>query len=82
MKGADIRLPRVFRFLLGWVTPIVMIVIFLAWTWLNAPDVILMRGVEAANRPYVLGARLFMLAALAVLLYLIRRAWRDHERHA
>jgi hypothetical protein len=33
------------------------------------------------NVPYVLGARLFMLGALAVLLFLIRRAWRDHERH-
>ena len=80
-KGADIRIPRIFRFLLGWITPLVMIGIFLAWTWQNAPDVILMRGVDAANAPFVLGARLFMLAAFGVLLYLIRRAWRDHERH-
>jgi hypothetical protein len=59
-----------------------MIAIFLAWTWMNAPDVILMRNVADENVPYVLGARLFMLGALAVLLFLIRRAWRDHERHA
>ena len=79
-KGADIRIPRIFRFLLGWITPLVMVGIFLAWTWQNAPDVILMRGVNAANAPFVLGARLFMLAAFGVLLYLIRRAWRDHSR--
>ncbi|HET9331994.1 MAG TPA: sodium-dependent transporter [Gemmatimonadota bacterium] len=82
LKGADIHPPRIFRFLLGWVTPLVMIAIFLAWTWMNAPDVILMRNVADENVPYVLGARLFMLGALMVLLFLIRRAWRDHERHA
>jgi SNF family Na+-dependent transporter len=82
LKGADIHPPRIFRFLLGWITPLAMIAIFLAWTWMNAPDVILMRNVSDANVPYVLGARLFMLGALAVLLFLIRRAWRDHERHA
>jgi SNF family Na+-dependent transporter len=81
-KGADIRLPRIFRFVLAWVTPLLMIAIFLAWTWLNAPDVILMRGVPEADRPFVVGARVFMLVSLAVLLYLIRRAWRRHERHA
>jgi hypothetical protein len=31
------------------------------------------------DRPFVIGARLFMLGALAVLLYLIRRAWRDRR---
>jgi SNF family Na+-dependent transporter len=76
MKGADIRVHPIFRFLLAWVTPLLMIAIFLAWTWVNAPDVILMRDVAAVDRPFVLGARLFLLAALAFLLYLIRRAWR------
>jgi SNF family Na+-dependent transporter len=82
MKGADIRLPRIFRFVLAWVTPLLMIAIFVAWTWLNAPDVILMRGVAEADRTFVIGARVFMLVSLAVLLTLIRRAWRHHERHA
>jgi hypothetical protein len=76
MKGADIRVHPIFRFLLAWVTPLLMIAIFLAWTWVNAPDVLLMRDVAAVDRPFVLGARLFLLAALAFLLYLIRRAWR------
>jgi hypothetical protein len=79
MKGADIRLHPIFRFLLAWVTPLLMIAIFLSWSWLNAPDVILMRGVAEVDRPFVIGARLFMLGALAVLLYLIRRAWRDRR---
>jgi hypothetical protein len=77
MKGADIRVHPMFRFLLAWVTPLLMIAIFLTWTWVNAPDVLLMRDVAAVDRPFVLGARLFLLAALAFLLYLIRRAWRE-----
>jgi hypothetical protein len=79
MKGADIRLPRIYKFILAWVTPLLMIVIFLAWTWLNAPSVLLMEGVPEETRPYVIGARIFMLASLAAFFYLIRRAWRDKE---
>jgi len=82
MRGADIRPHRIFRFLLGWVTPLLMIAIFLAWTWLNAPDVVLMRDVGQADRPFVLGARLFMLGALIFLLALIRRAWRRRGKTA
>jgi hypothetical protein len=79
MKGADIRLSRLYKFILAWVTPLLMIVIFFAWTWLNAPSVVLMEGVAEENRPFVIGARVFMLVSLAVFFYLIRRAWRDKE---
>lgn len=76
--GADIRLPRIFKFVLMWVTPVLMIGILLAWTIQSAIDVALMRGVAESSRPFVMGARLFMLAALAALLYLIREAWKRH----
>jgi hypothetical protein len=39
----------------------------------------MMDGVPAENRPFVIGARIFMLASLAGFFYLIRRAWRDKE---
>lgn len=74
--GADIRLPRIFKFILGWVTPVLMIGIFIVWTWQNALDQALMAGIDEPARPYALGARLFMLAVLVGLLYLIRKAWR------
>lgn len=76
--GADIRPPRIFKFILTWVTPVLMIGIFLAWTFQSAIDVALMRGIEESAQPFVLGARLFMLAVLLTLLYLIRRAWQRH----
>ncbi|HUP01028.1 MAG TPA: sodium-dependent transporter [Gemmatimonadota bacterium] len=77
--GADIRPPRIFKFILAWVTPVLMIGIFIAWTLQSAIDTALMQGVEESTRPFVLGARLFMLAVLGGLLYLIRRAWRSRR---
>jgi hypothetical protein len=78
--GAEIQVPRIFKFVLAWVTPVLMIGIFIAWTLQNAVDTALMTGVEASARPYVVGARLFMLAALIGLLAMIRAAWRRHGR--
>jgi SNF family Na+-dependent transporter len=78
--GADIQVPRIFKFVLAWVTPVLMIGIFIAWTIQNAVDTALMTGIEASARPYLIGARLFMLAALIALLAMIRAAWRRHGR--
>ncbi|MGH7544136.1 MAG: sodium-dependent transporter, partial [Gemmatimonadota bacterium] len=77
-RGADIRVPRIFRFILVWVTPVLMIGIFVYWTLQNAVDTALMVGIEASSRPFVIGARVFMLAALIALLAMIRVAWRRH----
>jgi neurotransmitter:Na+ symporter, NSS family len=75
-RGADIRVPRIFRFILVWVTPVLMIGIFVYWTLQNAVDTALMVGIEESARPFVIGARIFMLAALIALLAMIRAAWR------
>jgi SNF family Na+-dependent transporter len=75
-RGADIRVPRIFRFILVWVTPVLMIGIFVYWTLQNAVDTALMVGIEESARPFVIGARIFMLAVLIALLAMIRAAWR------
>jgi hypothetical protein len=53
-----------------------MIGIFVYWTLQNAVDTALMVGIEESARPFVIGARIFMLAALIALLAMIRAAWR------
>lgn len=82
LRGADIRPPRFYKFVLAWVTPVLMIGIFIYWTIQNAIGVASMAGVDETTRPFVLGARLFMLAVLLALLWLIRVAWRRRARMA
>jgi NSS family neurotransmitter:Na+ symporter len=78
LHGADIRPPAFYKFVLAWLMPVLMIGIFLFWTIQNVADVATMAGVDESARPFVLGARLFMLVALLALCWLIRVAWRRH----
>ncbi|MFN2384456.1 MAG: sodium-dependent transporter [Gemmatimonadota bacterium] len=81
-QGADIRIPRIFRFLIGWVTPVLMIGILIGWLTQGAVDVVLMRDVDAAARSTVLAARGFLVATLVALLWMIRRAWRGRSQES
>jgi hypothetical protein len=56
-----------------------MLVIFVYWTIQNVAGVATMAGVDAAAQPFVVGARVFMLASFVALLWLIRLAWRRHS---
>ncbi len=75
-RGADFTLPRMFRFVIKYVTPTFLVVLLVTWTWQLAIPTLLMEGVPPEQRPWVLGTRLFMLAVIAVLIGFIYHAWR------
>ena len=44
-RGADIRVPVVFRFIITWVTPLLLIIILGRWAILDLPSKLMMEGV-------------------------------------
>jgi SNF family Na+-dependent transporter len=75
-RGADIRVPRVFYYVIKYVTPLYLIVIFGFWTVQQAIPTLKMEGVAASDRPAVTLARVMLLAILGALLLLIWHAFR------
>jgi NSS family neurotransmitter:Na+ symporter len=74
--GAKIRVPRIFRFIIKFITPAILLGIlgyYLATDWW---DVITMKGVSGTNVPYILGMRVVLLGILVLLAVLIWIAWR------
>ena len=57
-RGADIKLPLLFRFVLKYITPTFLLVILVTWTVQQAVPVLLMKGVPPENHMWVLGTRL------------------------
>jgi NSS family neurotransmitter:Na+ symporter len=76
VRGSRIRPHRAFRFLLKWIAPPFGLATLVGWSWLHIPDVLLLRGIDPADRPVVLGARLLLLLLFSATLALIHRAWR------
>jgi SNF family Na+-dependent transporter len=74
-KGADLKVPGLFKFVLTWITPIYLLVMLGVWTYQDAIKEFLMTGKDPANRPYLWGARAMIAVILLAVLILIRRAW-------
>jgi SNF family Na+-dependent transporter len=75
-QGADIRPPRLFYFIIKYVTPVYLLVLFLVWSLQQGVPTLLMSGAPEANRPYLWLARAMMVAVTGAVFWMIHRAWR------
>lgn len=75
-EGASIRIPRFFKFVLTWITPVFLLVMMGWWTVTEAIPTLLMTGKPEAEVPVRWASRAVMLAILVGQLFLIRAAWR------
>jgi NSS family neurotransmitter:Na+ symporter len=78
-KGADLKVPRVFKFILTYITPVYLLVLLGFWTYQDAVKEFLMKGKDPANRPYLWGARVMIVTLLLAMLLLIRKAWNKKK---
>ncbi len=77
-RGAQIKVPRIFYYIIRYVTPLFLIVILVVWGSQDAVGILMMDGVPEASRPYRWGARLMMLGILGAILWGIHRHWKAH----
>jgi SNF family Na+-dependent transporter len=84
-RGARVAVPRVFYYIIKYVTPAFLVVILGVWGYQDAVGVLLMDGVPEEARPYKWGARALMLALLALIMFGVYRRWSgqptDAEEH-
>jgi len=80
-KGADMRLPVVYKGIIKYVTPVFLVFILGMWLWQEWLPVILMKNVSVENRAYVLGTRIGLLTLFTALAILVKIAWRK-KRYA
>ncbi|HAL45367.1 MAG: sodium:calcium symporter [Planctomycetes bacterium GWF2_42_9] len=78
--GSDIRIPKIYRFIIKYVTPMFLLGMMGFWFWQDWRDIISMKNVPAENRPYILATRLGLLALFGLLSYLVWHSWRKRSQ--
>lgn len=78
--GADIRLPKIFYYIIQWVTPTFVLLIVVWWLGGSFKDKLMMAGVPPESRPFLWLARIMMVGMLIFLLAGIHRAWKTHPK--
>jgi neurotransmitter:Na+ symporter, NSS family len=85
-EGADIRIPRIFKFIMTYVTPLFLMVILLWWGKEEALPILFNERsaggdapVSAEALPYVIAARSVMVLFVVTFIVLVRIAWKRNK---
>jgi SNF family Na+-dependent transporter len=79
-EGASIRIPRFFKPILTYVTPLFLLVMMIWWTKDEAIPTLLYNGIPESEHGVRTASRLVMVGILLVQLFLIRAAWARRAR--
>ena len=79
-EGAAIRIPRFFKFVLTYVTPVFLIVMMVWWSYIEAIPKLMLEGIPEEQKGIRTASRLVMLGILVLQLFLIRYAWARKAR--
>jgi len=74
-QGADLQIPRVFKFVMTYVTPVYLVVILAWWGWQDAWPILRMDRVAPGAEAYVLLSRGIIALFAVLFVLLVRVAW-------
>ncbi|MCM8823997.1 MAG: sodium-dependent transporter [Candidatus Omnitrophica bacterium] len=78
-KGADMKVPLIYKYIIKYVTPLFLIIILSAWLIQEWLPTILMKNVSPANRIYIIGTRFSLLIIFLTLVVMVKLAWRRRK---
>jgi NSS family neurotransmitter:Na+ symporter len=79
--GADLKVPRVFKFVLKYITPVYMLAVLGLWIYQYAIDELLMKGKEIANRPFLWAARGMLIAISALMIWMVYQGFKKRKKN-
>jgi NSS family neurotransmitter:Na+ symporter len=74
--GSDITIPRIYRFIIKFITPSFLLFILVSWFYQQGIPLILLKGVEKENVPYIIATRLMLAGIIILLMVLVWLVWR------
>ena len=77
--ASDITIPRVYRYIIKYITPVFLLFILGSWVWEKLASV--QKVSHDPNASYITGTRILLLAVFLVLAILVKIAWRRKKQN-
>ncbi len=74
--GADMQIPRIYKFIIKYVTPLFLLCILGFWFFQQGIPTICMKGIASEDKIYILLTRVGLLGMFFGLAMLVRKAWK------
>lgn len=81
-EGADIKVPKVFYYILKYVTPVYLIGLLVGWVGQQGKNIVTLVGIPPEQIPWKWAARGLMLLIIVILVILVRFAVRLRSEEA
>jgi len=78
--GSDITIPRIYRFIIKYITPAFLLFILGFWLVQEWAPIIFLKNVPPQNIPYINATRLMLLGLFAVLAFMVWLVWQKKGR--
>ena len=78
-QGADIQIPKIFKVIMTYVTPVYLLVILTWWGWTDAWPILKMDRVAPGSENYVLLSRGIIVLFAVVFAILVSVAWKRNK---
>ncbi len=74
--GSDITIPRIYRFIIKYITPAFLLIILGSWFKQEWVSFLLLRNVPRENIPYIIATRIMLLVFFATLAFFVWLVWK------
>ena len=81
-EGAEERVPRIFFYVLKYVTPLFLGIIFVAWIWQTDAATWTLAGKSTEQKLWCWGARALLIGMAVAVALLIRHGWMKRRKEA
>jgi len=81
-RGADMTIPKIYKFIIKYITPLFLFFILGFWMYQDGIPTILMKNTSAQDRPFLLATRFFLIFIFLILAIMVKIAWRKKRRIA
>jgi SNF family Na+-dependent transporter len=75
-QGSDIRIPGVYRWIIKYITPLMLITILAMWAWQEWKNKMMMTDVSEADKPFLLLTRIGLGGLFIFLLLMVWIVWK------
>jgi SNF family Na+-dependent transporter len=78
-RGADIKVPKIFYYVLKYITPTFLIGLLGVWIYQSGIDTLLLKGVPSQNIPFVMGLRIMLVLMFLGLVAGVKYSFAQHR---
>lgn len=81
-KGADIRIPKIYLYIMKYITPVFIFAILLVWSFQEGWSKLTMAGLSVADKPYIWATRFSMMLVIGIFVFLVWKRFREEDKES